>query len=477
MPAVAAASRRLSLRDPAGTLWHHEGRLLRAIGPSGAADLRAFLEATVSRAWTDRGDVVETRVLHPEDIPGPIQAGAVTDRLDVAMVVEHAPVPFASYAYEWSGEMLRAAALLTLDLAEGLLGSGLGLKDATPYNVLFRGARPVFVDVLSFERRDPHEHTWLAYGQFVRTFLLPLLAYSRLGMAPSQVFVPFRDGLDPEHLASLVGWPRLLIPPFLGLVGLPALLGRLRQAHVGGSHRRRHDDPEQARFVLSWHLRRLRHRLQRLTLPTRSRWMAYEQQGPYSQAAAAAKEAVVRGALDHYRPHWVLDVGCNTGRFSLVAAQTGADVVAIDTDPTVVSRLFLEARSAGLGIQPLVVDLARPTPAIGWGNRECASFLDRAQGRFDGLLLLAVVHHLLVTEGIPLPEIAALAGRLTSRLAIVEFVPRDDPMFTRIARGRDDLYSWYDRAAFETCWREHFDLVDSQSLPGTGRVIFVMVRR
>jgi hypothetical protein len=30
------------------------------------------------------------------------------------------------------------------------LREGFGLKDATPYNVLFRGAQPVFVDLLSF---------------------------------------------------------------------------------------------------------------------------------------------------------------------------------------------------------------------------------------------------------------------------------------------------------------------------------------
>ena len=47
--------------------------------------------------------------------------------------------------------MLHAAGALTLELAQGALEEGFGLKDATPYNVLFRGSRPVFVDVLSFE--------------------------------------------------------------------------------------------------------------------------------------------------------------------------------------------------------------------------------------------------------------------------------------------------------------------------------------
>jgi SAM-dependent methyltransferase len=170
-----------------------------------------------------------------------------------------------------------------------------------------------------------------------------------------------------------------------------------------------------------------------------------------------------------------LDVGCNTGRYAFAAAEAGARVVAIDSDEPVVGHVFQEARRRTLDVLPLVVDLARPSPASGWRNAENLAFLDRARGRFDGVLMLAVVHHLLVTEGIPLDEILEGAADLTRKFAVVEFVPRDDPMFLRLTRGRDDLYTWLDQAAFEAACARHFRIGESLTLPGS-RTVYVLVR-
>ena len=86
------------------------------------------------------------------------------------------------------------------------------------------GPRPVFVDVLSFEPRDPSNPIWLAQGQFVRTFLLPLLAHRHLGwpLSASQIY---RDGYEPAQLAEALGplhrlYPSLLWPDHAsGVVG------------------------------------------------------------------------------------------------------------------------------------------------------------------------------------------------------------------------------------------------------------------
>ena len=115
----------------------------------------------------------------------------------------------------------------------------------------------------------------------------------------------------------------------------------------------------------------------------------------YSAEQLAQKEAFVREALAVSRPHAVLDVGANEGYFSFIAAAQGASVVAIDSDPMVVGSVWREASKQRLNVLPLVVDLTRPTPAMGWRNQECASFLDRARGGFDLVMMLAVIHHML----------------------------------------------------------------------------------
>jgi len=60
--------------------------------------------------------------------------------------LRHERIPFVSYPYEWSFLMLKEAALLHLDLLAQGIEEGLTLKDATPYNVQWKGAAPVFID-------------------------------------------------------------------------------------------------------------------------------------------------------------------------------------------------------------------------------------------------------------------------------------------------------------------------------------------
>src|SRR5205085_9707023 len=138
-------------------------------------------------------------------------------------------------------------------------------------------------------------------------------------------------------------------------------------------------------------------------------------------------EQFVADALAELKPRRVLDVGCNTGHFSALAARARARVVAVDYDPCVVGQAWRRAQSEGLDILPLVCNLARPTPATGWRNHECPSFLDRARGSFDAVLTLAVLHHMLVTERIPRTEIVSLAAEMTTDALVIELVAPADP--------------------------------------------------
>ncbi len=63
-----------------------------------------------------------------------------------------------------------------------MLPLGLQLKDATPANILFRGAQPVFVDLPSIVAREPGSCLWNARHQFETTFLLPLIASVETGL-------------------------------------------------------------------------------------------------------------------------------------------------------------------------------------------------------------------------------------------------------------------------------------------------------
>ena len=218
--------------------------------------------------------------------------------------------------------------------------------------------------------------------------------------------------------------------------------------------------------------------MQRVTPSQRSStWSDYvNTANHYTTEDHAAKREFVRDALAVARPSRVLDVGCNTGVYSMLAAEAGAEVVSIDTDMQAVDRLCTALKGTGKNILPLCVDLAHPTPAAGWQNRETHSFLARASGHFDTVMMLAVLHHLLLQSQIPLSHIASLCSTLTTRNLILEWVPPQDSMFQQLVRGRDALYAHITEDAFREAFAPHFTILREVTLPNR-RILFHFTRR
>jgi SAM-dependent methyltransferase len=454
---------RTSFRDPAGGVVVEGPRVLRVVHPGAAADLQAFLGSDLARDLEHRGVLIRTVEVSPRPETG-------------ALMLEHERVRFPSYPYEWSAGMLHAAARLTLDLHETLLAHGWGLKDAAPHNVLFRGTEPVFVDVASVERRAAGDPIWLAEAQFTRTFLLPLLAYQRVGIPPAGT-LSFREGLEPETMYRWLGvWARLR-PPALSLVTMPVWLGRIGN-HESQYRPRTLPDTEKARFILTSGVKRLRRALERVA-PGRaeSAWSGYMERSGYSPEQLRVKEECVRGAVTEFAARRVLDVGCNAGHFSLLCARAGAEVVGIDADAAAVGMAWKRAWEENLPVLPLVVNIADPTPARGWRNGECLAFLDRAQGAFDGVVMLALLHHLLITERIPLERLVALLADLAMKFALVEYVGPADEMFRKLLRGREALHADFGRERFEAALGDRFEVVRRVEIPGMDRAVYTLIRR
>ena len=130
----------------------------------GLADFEAYAATQAFADAQDDGRVVATTAVPVAEAPvGDGWAGAL----------RHERVRVITYPYEWTFSMLKDAALLQLDLSREALAEGILTKDATSYNVQFDGARPVFIDVGSFERLVPGE-PWPGYRQFCELFLNPL---------------------------------------------------------------------------------------------------------------------------------------------------------------------------------------------------------------------------------------------------------------------------------------------------------------
>jgi SAM-dependent methyltransferase len=455
-----------TFRDPAGHVSFEATSVRRQVRPAYAAFTRELLASPMLADWVRDGKVVPSTMVSEEP----------------ELVLEHPRLFFISYVWEWCPAQLRAAAALTLDLAADALANGYFLKDATPSNVIFDGPKPVFVDVLSFERREPTDALWLAQGQFVRTFLLPLLAQQALGwpLAATQLR---RDGYEPSQIhAALSKWQRMQ-PKHFGAVTLPTWFERNAAgagSPSGGSGKapQLRKEPAVAQNILLQGIAKLRKQIAQAAPPLpRSHWSDYTATSThYSAEDHAKKRAFVEQALAETQPKTVLDIGANTGTYSLLAAKSGAKVVALDTDAAAVERMWHFAEAERQDVLPLVADIARPTPALGWANAETFSLLDRLEGKFDLVLMLAVIHHLLLMDQVPLETIAALAARITRRYAVVEWVPQNDPMFQFLLRGRDALYEHLQLDNFLTAFEKVF-AVRSRCELANGRTLVLFEKR
>lgn len=457
-----------SFRDPAGHLFTKDSVLYRQINHVGRTDYDLLLTSGLYDTLAARG------LLIPHEDIGLIEGTGP----EAYTVIKPQRLPMVSYPHGWCFSQLKDAALTTLAAQQLALAAGMSLKDASAYNVQFADGKPILIDTLSFERLTPGP--WVAYRQFCQHFFAPLAlaAYTdeRLGRL-SQVFI---DGV-PLRLASRAlpasTWLRRgpLFHVHLHAWGEDTLMRmkpRRRQADArtdGGSPTDAGDIKAAVRTSLQAATRRLRWR-------PRGEWVNYyDARESYSQEAVAQKLALVEEWLDAARPATVWDMGANTGRFSRLATDRAIHTVAFDRDASCVERMYIDARSRGdRYLLPLVMDLANPSPAIGWAHEERASLVQR--GPADLVLALALLHHLAIGNNVPFDRIAAFLKSIGRQL-IVEFVPKHDPMVSRLLASRADVFADYSQLMFETAFSLHFVIERRTSLTHSDRVLYWMRTR
>jgi hypothetical protein len=465
----------ISFHDPDGAVIALGERILRRTTAVAGERLRRFLATDLAAALQAEGWLVATKPIErPEDVPIHLNLGQGD------CWFEHTRLDMVSYAHEWVPEMLIAAAERTLQLALRLRQVGWDLKDGSASNVVFAGTHAVFVDLCSVVERRDDTPSWWPAGQFERHFLLPLMAYLRHGLAPDQLHRSNPDGLSPEQLFRMGGWARWFSPLLLRHCTLPTLAARASQASLDAQA----VGPERAevnRVAQNWQLRTLGRSLRSLAkrLPVaNSDWRRYTStRHHYVDEALVAKRRAVESWVAHHRPAVVLDLGANTGEFSVVCSSLGARVVALERDLASARTAFTAFRREAPDALVMVQDLTQPSPAMGWRYAERRSLAERLEGQVDCVLCLALVHHLLVGGALPLEEIVAALARLTRRLAVIEFVGPDDPVFRKISRQRGLVFDDLDLAAFLRALSACFQVLEQRQLPGTTRVLVLCERK
>jgi SAM-dependent methyltransferase len=448
-----------SFRDPESRVFYAGGEVYRALSPEGLEDF----ETLASSGLLDDPRIVGTELA--EDVPA---ADVLTK--EVAAVLRHERIPFLSYPYEWTFSMLKDAALLQLDLLLAALDHDLILKDATPYNVQFGGARPVFIDVGAFERLREDE-LWVAYRQFCMLYLYPLLLQAIKGVSFQSRLRGSIDGITPAEMRALMSFRDRFRRGFTTNVFLRARLEQRDVASPAGikSELRR---PGLGKQLVLANVRKLRKLVTTLEWnPPEGVWVTYGEHNTYTDEDARLKDEFVRAIATSRSWPLVWDLGCNTGRHSRIAAEGARHVVAIDADQGPVELLYRELRDAGdERILPLTMNIADPSPGLGWRGRERKPLL--ARGRPDLVLALALVHHVAIGANVPVREFVDWLATLGAAV-VIEFPTREDPMVQKLlGRKREGLHPDYEREFFERCLHEAFDVRRSEHLGSATRILY-----
>jgi SAM-dependent methyltransferase len=452
-----------SFRDRNGRIFYANGVVYRGISTAALEHWQALSSTKFFREEIAKGSIIHTEQVNSTNTPD------VAALKEWAAVLKHQKIPFVTYPYEWPFGMLKDAALLQLDLLGKALNENMTLKDASSFNVQWEGSQPVFIDVPSFER-FAEGTPWVGYRQFCEMFLYPLMLQAYKGVEFHPLLRGRIDGITPEECNNLMSRRDL----FRGGVFMHVYLQSKLQAKYGESKREITKEIRSSGFskeLITANVRGLKNIISKLEWKRgTSEWSHYAQNTSYTDQDSERKAEFVRAIVGERKRNLVWDLGCNTGRFSRIAAENSSCVVAMDSDHLAVEHLYRELRAENNHvIVPLKMNLADPSPAQGWLGKERKDLTER--GTPDLVLALALIHHIVISANIPLKEFIDWLASFKSEL-VIEFITKEDPMVKKLLRNKEDQYADYALESFERVLRARYATVHREALASGTRYLY-----
>lgn len=445
-----------SYRDKSGFVFEQDGKIYRYVHPDYDIHYTQLMSSGLYEDVVKKGKLIAHHELSE------IQQFGFAD----GRVLLPDQIPFISYPYEWSFDMWKDAALLTLQMAMAALKKEMILKDATPFNIQFHKGKPIFIDTLSFENYEEGK-PWIAYRQFSECFLAPLLLMHYCHPDTGKFFTIYPNGIPMDVLVSLL--------PKRSKWNMNTLLHVHLQAKFSGKQKQRAGNENNfSKQKLEILLKGLDRFVQKLVLKkVKTTWDDYYTDTILGDDYLQAKTALVKLLISSIDYKTVIDLGANDGYFSLLFGND-KNVLATDADSNCINELYHKIKKEGItNILPLVNNLSVPSPAIGWANTERESITVRLKA--DLVLALALVHHLAIAHNVPLYLIANWLYPMGEHL-IIEFVPKSDEKVKLLLQNRNDIFDEYNLENFKSIFATKYQIIKEEKVGNTNRVLFLMKR-
>lgn len=457
---MPAQRNQASFRDPSGFIFTDGGKIYRQVNKYYQKEYDKLMSSGLYQELVDEGWLVPHRE---------VNVTAATN--DAYKMIEPEKIGFISYPYEWSFSMLKDAALLTLEIQQRAMKYGMSLKDASAYNIQFHKGKPLFIDTLSFEIVDKPK-PWVAYKQYCQHFLAPLALMAKTDLGLQKLLRPNIDGVPLELAAKLL--PRGSRFNF-GMAAHIHAHARLQQKHANApkTEVKTRTISQHALTGIIASLKNTTRKLERKQ--SKTEWGEYYTFTNYDDKSFANKRRIIEGFLAKAKPKTVWDLGANNGLFSRIAAGQGIPTVAFDIDPVAVEANYQKVKQdAEQNMTPVLMDLTNPSPALGWAHQERESLEQR--GPADMLFALALIHHLAISNNLPLESVAEYFARLGNYL-VIEFVPKGDSQVDKLLATREDIFPNYTVKGFEQAFSQSYSIISKQPIQGSKRILYLMKRK
>lgn len=446
-----------SFRDPAGFIFRDEnGTILRQVNQDGKSDYDTLMDSGLYEVLSNKGFLISH-----EEVENKNSEAYKTIKPDL--------LPFISYPYEWTFSQLKDAALLTLYTQKAAIAKDVCLKDASAYNVQFVNGKPVFIDTLSFEKYVEGE-PWVAYKQFCQHFLAPLALAAYKDVRCLQLLKNYIDGIPLDLASSLLPRKSKLK---LSLTTHIHWHAKSQKKHAADTEvKAKASKGKVSRLAMKGLIDNLISAVKGLKWkPDNTEWGEYYTFTNYSDTNFDRKKELVSSYIDKSSPKSLWDLGANDGTFSSIGASKGIHTVAFDIDPIAVEKNYRRVRKEGIPMLPLQQDLTNPTPAIGWAHTERDSL--QMRGKADTVMALALIHHIAISNNVPLERIAEYLSKLCNHL-IIEFVPKEDSQVKILLATREDIFPQYNLNGFEQAFSQYFDVVEKDQVGDSHRTLYLL---
>jgi hypothetical protein len=450
-----------SFRDPSGYIFIKGNKFYRAINNSYRENFDFFETSGLYENLLDKGQILSFKK---------VPQNSINSNKNLYKVICPDQLRNISYPYEWCFSQLKDAALLTLDIQEESMKFNMSLKDASAYNIQFHNGLPVMIDTLSFEKYNEGE-PWIAYKQFCQHFLAPLILSAYVDIKSIKLLHLFIDGISLDYVVKQLPLKSFFRPSIFMHIYMHA------KAQNINSDKTKLNNKNISKVAILGLIGSLRSLIRSLNWsPIGTEWGEYYSDTNYSAISMGTKQQIISEIIDEFNPKVLWDIGGNNGEFTRLASNKGIDSILFDIDYAAIEKSYRKTKEDNEeNIASFVMDFTNPSSGLGWNNKERLSIFNRSNA--DIVFGLALIHHLCISNNLPLDFVATFFFKLTSKYLVIEFVPKSDSKVKRLLDTRKDIFTEYDQKNFENKFLESFRIIKTIQVENSDRIIYLMEKR